>query len=202
MEYLFPFIFGLTACFIGALPLGAINLSVVSLTVNNSYQHGIRFAFGASLVEIGEALIAVLFGRLIGRFFEEHTEIPYLIAAVFFGVGIYFFLRKTSPKLNGEGSQHSNSFLRGLFVAFINPLAIPFWLFALAFIAPHQIEPGVTLYIFLTGVFIGKLVALYAFAKTSGYLKKHLAKSCNTIDYIMGVVFISIGLLQVIKQII
>ena len=105
MELLFPFSFGLIACFIGALPFGAINLTVVSLTVNRSYEQGMRFALGASLIEIGEAYIALIFGKLISGFINRHSELPYFIAFVFIGLGIYFFARKTSPKLEKNNKE-------------------------------------------------------------------------------------------------
>ncbi len=198
MFLLFHLLFGLTTCFLGALPFGAINLSVVSVAVRKSYNQAVLFALGASLVEIAEAFIAVAFGQYINQFLTEYTFIPYLIGTVFLVVGFYFFVRKTSPTLDNVENGNKTDFLKGVVVALLNPQAIPFWLFALAFITPFGLLEfsGLPLILFLAGVFIGKLIALIGFAKMSTYLEKQLGKSCNTIDYIMGSVFVIIGSFQ------
>ncbi len=197
------FLFGVIACFIGALPLGTINLSVLSIAVRKSYYKAVQFALGASLVEILEAFIAVAFGVYINQFLTEHTFIPYLIGTIFLALGFYFFIRKTAPKLNNATDGKNKKFFKGIIVALLNPQAIPFWLFALAFITPFNLFDftGLALGVFLLGVFIGKLIALVGYASLSNYLEKQLVKSCNTIDYIMGSVFISIGIFQIFAQI-
>ena len=198
MHLLLYFAVGFLACAVGALPFGAINLSVVSISIRKSYQDSIQFALGASLIEILEAFVAIFFGQYISQFLTEFSSIPYLISAVFIIFGLYFFIRKTSPKLNNTDPERNIFFFKGILVALVNPQAIPFWLFVIAFITPLGLVEfsGLTLLLFLVGVFLGKLVTLIGFANMSNYLEKRLGKSCDTIDYIMGSVFISIGAFQ------
>lgn len=199
MLFLSHFIVGLTSCFIGALPFGAINLSVISITVRKSYSQAFNFILGASLVELLEAYIAIAFGMYISSFLNNYTFIPYFIATIFLVLGLFFFIRKPNPTLTDEGKKSKSSeFYQGLIVALLNPQAIPFWLFTLAFIAPFDLLQfsGLNLYIYLTGVFTGKLLALVGYAKLSNYLEGQLTKSCNTIDYIMGTVFLPLLLFK------
>ncbi len=198
MLLLFHFLFGLTACFIGALPLGAINMSVFSISIRKSYRQAVLFSLGASIVEIAQAAVAIIFGMYINTFLNEHSSVTYFISTLFLALGIYFFVKKTPSKnINLKVSNNSNkSFFQGIGVALVNPQAIPYWLFTLAFIAPFQFNEFSLLY-FLIGVFSGKILALIGFAKLSTYLEQSFTKNQHTIDYLMGTVFFSIGLIQI-----
>ncbi len=203
MDSITHFAIGLTACFLGAIPLGTINLGVIATTVKKGYMQGLMFSLGASFIEIFQAGIALLFGHLIQQFLHRHPIVPVLIASLFLGLGFYFMLRKTNPTLTtntATGGVLSN-FLKGMGVAVVNPQAIPFWLFVLAFLAPYQVLQltSAMAFYFLTGVFTGKMLALYGFTKLSNYLQYHLTKSCATIDKIAGTVFITLGVIQLFK---
>ena len=200
MQLITHLIFGITACFIGALPLGAINMSVVSISIRKSHQQAIYFALGASIVEIMQAGVAVVFGFYINQYINNHTEISYLIATLFLALGVYFFAKTPSVKCSEpkDSTKPGKKFYHGLAVALLNPQAIPFWLFILAFVAPLGIFrfSGISLLLFLLGVFIGKITALIGFAKLSKYLEQSVIKNNNALDYIMGTVFFSLGIIQ------
>lgn len=77
------FIYGFLGSFLGGVPFGPINLSVVDLTLKKSIRSGLRFSFAAALVEIAQAIIAVLFGKLISRKIDELPELK-IVVMVFF----------------------------------------------------------------------------------------------------------------------
>ena len=62
---LFYFVVGLAACFLGTIPFGPINLTVVKTTVDYNAARGTEVAFAASVVEMLQALIAIWFGMVI-----------------------------------------------------------------------------------------------------------------------------------------
>ncbi len=194
---LIPFL----ASFIGALPFGAINLSVINITINKSFGKGMQFSLSASLVEIGQVLIAIFFGIYISRALEEYSWIQVLVFLAFMGIGIYNIVRKTHPRLSDKTRFSASEFTRGFLVAVINPQAIPFWIFVLTFIAQQvKLEfMGYYLFLFVLGVFIGKLAALLLFALLSNFLKSRLQKSCNLINRTLGVTLLCIGIVQAVK---
>ena len=201
-SFISHFCYGLIACFIGGIPLGIINMSVINITVKKSAQSAYQFALGSSLVEILEASVAVIFGLAIEGFLRENQLLQFIIFFVFVLLGVYFILKKPKPIFYESASnKKSSEFVKGIVVALLNPQAIPFWLFALAFVAPYHIIDfvGSNLYFFLGGVFIGKLLALIAFTKGAKYIKSHLVQSSRIIDRTMGSIFIIIGLVQVLR---
>ena len=196
------FCYGLIACFIGGLPLGVINMSVVNITIKQSSRSAYQFALGSSLVEIFEASVAVIFGLAIEGYLRHDQLVHFVIFFAFVILGVYFLLKKPKPVFyESSTTRKSSEFIKGIVVALLNPQAIPFWLFALAFVAPYHIIDfvGSNLYFFLGGVFIGKLLALLLFTKGAKYTKAHMSQSSKIIDKTMGGMFIVIGVIQAFK---
>ena len=196
------FCYGLIACFIGGLPLGIINMSVVNITIKKSSKSAYQFALGSSLVEIFEASVAVIFGLAIEGYVRDNQYVQSILFFAFVIIGLYFLIKKSRPiYYESSATKKSSEFFRGVVVALLNPQAIPFWLFALAFVAPYHIIDfvGSNLYFFLGGVFIGKLLALVLFTKGAQYIKAHVSQSSSIIDKTMGSIFIIIGLIQALE---
>lgn len=182
----------------GSVPFGPVNLSVVNLSIRKSFKKAMEFALAAAFVEILIAICAINFGRYIEQFFEENTWIKILIFSVFIVLGIFNLVRQTSPKLKTKSKYKVPEFVKGIIISVINPQVIIFWIFALTFIT-QEFKPNFSmtnLLVFLSSIFLTKLSVLYAFAKSSSYLKTRLKKSCMLINRVMGVVLLIIGLIQ------
>ena len=127
----------LLACFLGTIPFGPINLTVVKTTVDFDRRRGLQVALAAAFVEIGQALVAIWFGMVISRFLESNVLFKLLVATAFIVLALIVLFR--SPALNGvrerAGEENQSLFRRGLLIAALNPQAIPFWIFALAAIS-------------------------------------------------------------------
>lgn len=192
------FLVGLLACFIGTIPFGPINLTVVKTTVDYNRNRGTEVALAASIVEIFEALIAICFGMVISAFLESNTGIKLFIALVFVVLAIVVFKRKTDPSLNDAREDQQSFFKKGLLIAALNPQAVPFWIFALAAISQYfEFEyMGLNLALFLLGVFFGKILALYGFVVASTYLKAHLQESSLLVNRILAGILLFIGMTQ------
>ena len=189
---------GLLACFIGTIPFGPINLAVVKTTVDYDRRGGMQIAFAASLVETVQALIAISFGMLISSFLDSNVTVQFFLAFAFISLAVFIFTRKPRPTIERASTRPSSFFGRGLIIAFLNPQAVPFWVFALASISQYFTfrYEGVYLAGFLFGVFIGKLLALSGFAVASSYLKTHLQRSSAIVNRLLAAILLFIGLSQ------
>ncbi len=192
------FLVALTACLLGTIPFGPINLTVVKTTVDYNAARGAEVALAASLVEILEALIAIWFGMVISNFLESNVTIRLAIATAFIVLALVIFSRKPKNELSETSAEERSFFVRGLLVAALNPQAIPFWIFALAAISQYFAfeYKGFYLLAFLAGVFTGKLIALNGFVIASDYLKTHLQQSSLLVNRVIAVVLLFIGVSQ------
>ena len=59
------FFFGFLASFLGSLPVGPVNLSMVDTHIHGGNREASKFSISASLVEVGQALVAIYFGAAL-----------------------------------------------------------------------------------------------------------------------------------------
>lgn len=195
------FLIAFAATFLGTIPFGPINLSVVNITLKKTIQKGFQFSIGASLIEIAEVAVAIAFGSYIQNFLKNYTWIQLIVIALFLGIGIFYIFRKTRPTLESNPKYRVGDFYKGILIALANPQALPFWVFVLTLIAQYVIVDysGVYLFWFFTGVFAGKLAALMLFAYLSEFLRRRLETSCKLVNRTLGSVLVLIGLVQAFK---
>lgn len=116
--------------YIGSIPPGTINVSVMQLAILHKRRAAIFFALAASLVEFVYTGVTVQFhiflnnNEVIADYFRVITSIALI------GLGLSnIFSKSTSSsvkvdtKLTGR-----HGFARGLLLGFLNPMTIPFWL--------------------------------------------------------------------------
>ena len=160
------FIIGFIAAFLGSLPFGPINLSVVDTTIRQSLNAGLRFALAAAIIEIGQSFIAVHCSMFITQFIESSPWVSISIALIFIAIGTTFLFKKKVGKVKEEKTKKENSFIRGLLISAVNMQAIPFWIFILTYLETAQMIHLNTsqrlsyILLFLAGVAIGKFLAL------------------------------------------
>lgn len=173
-------------------------MAVVKTTVDYNRKGGLEVAFAASVVEIFEALIAISFGLVIGRYLEANFILQFMLAFVFMALAIFVVTRKPRSSLDDEASNQESFFKKGLLIAALNPQAIPFWIFALATISQYFVFEYVGIYLlsFLIAVFVGKFAALYCFVVASSYLKTHLQESGQFVNRLLAGILFLIGLSQ------
>lgn len=116
--------------FLGSIPPGSINISVMQLSIQQQRGAALSLALGAVLIESIYAGISLSFLQLLSE-----KELLYQILMWITGLGlmilgmINFFSSSSSKSFNHEkNTRKRNSFLKGVFLGLINPLSIPFWL--------------------------------------------------------------------------
>ena len=187
------------ASFIGALPFGLVNLNVMDTTIRKSPKEGILMSIGATLVEMGHAFIAIQCAMLITDSLESNPYIKGAVLVLFLVIGLYFFFKQQSPdRPKRKLSFKVSDFGRGAFLSLINPQAIPFWLFVITYFSSHNmfdVHPEMFPE-FLTGVGIGKILALLVFVYFSVFIEKKMGRVSEGMNRIIGSIFILLAALQ------
>ena len=182
---------GLGVSFLGALPFGIVNLSVVDVTAHENFRAGLDISIGASLIEAVHFLLAFFLGAMVVDYLEGSLWVKVFVVLLFLGIGLLFFLKKQKDHAKSPSYQLPN-FVKGLILSAINPQAIPFWVFV---IAGLQSGGWVTLdpmadvkwvAFFLAGVLGGKLLALVLFGKMSTLLVNRVSVVSVWMNKIIG----------------
>lgn len=162
ITYLF---LGTLVCTIGALPFGLVNLSVVDEAIKQNGRESMSIAFGASLIEVLFALIALLAGTILASYFNGNGLVKFIVLTVLIGSGIFFWFKNGKFK-NDNNSKVFNGFLKGILLNLMSLQVLLFWIFAIAFLSVRNIRPSsfIQIILFISGVLIGKMVVLRAYS--------------------------------------
>ncbi len=116
--------------YIGSIPPGTINVSVMQLSILKKHRAAIFFALAATIVEFGYAAITVQFHIFLNNNETISSYFQIITAAALIGLGLFNLLSKTtskSVKVNDE-LKGRHGFGKGLMLGLLNPMSIPFWL--------------------------------------------------------------------------
>lgn len=196
------FLFGLLFTIIGALPPGASNLAVIKTTVKENIHQSLKISYGAGIGEVLIAFIAFSSGMVVQDFFAMHIWLQFLIAVILGMAGIYFIKTKQMDKRDQK--KYGSKYMTGFALSVINPPVLIYWVLifsALRSSLTLELE-GYSLgfFLFFLGVFLGKVTTLYGYGKLGMCIqKKKSHTSPSALNKMIGVVLISLSLLQTMK---
>ena len=131
MEHLIILFFAtFSAAFMATVPPGLLNMNAAKISVEKGRKNGIFFSIGVSVTVIAQAYIAVLISKYL---YNNAYIIDVLlkIAVIVFAVcAIYFFIaarKYKNKKIVVRDVSRKNSFFKGMLLAMLNLLTIPYY---------------------------------------------------------------------------
>src|ERR1700748_3650640 len=119
---------GLVVNFIGYIPPGNINLTLVQITINRGMKQALQFITAFSCVELFFTYGIIHAAEWLSHQLELGVIIDWVMVVLFTTLGtITWIKRKTPPKTNYSKYQ---SIKYGLILGVVNPMQIPFWMIA------------------------------------------------------------------------
>lgn len=199
MEVLLSFLVAFGFSFIGTIPPGAINLSIIQLGLDHKISTAWRFALAASIIEYPYAWLAIKFENLItsSTHITENFQLITGIVMIILAVFTFWSSNKTSSLATRF---RESGFRRGLFIALLNPQALPYWVALTAYIKSQgwiTLSTTTEIHAYLLGVSLGTLALLMVFA----YLAKQVVRyfQGNTfLNKIPGFTLLVLGVYAVI----
>lgn len=198
------FFIGTFATVIGALPPGASNLAVIKTTLQESHRESLKVSYGAGFGETLLAFIAFTSGMIVQDFFEMNFWVQYVVAGILAIVGLYFITHK--KKSNDSQKKKSSKYLLGFTLSIINPPVLVYWILVFSLLGKwllgSETQSMLWLTLFLTGVFIGKVITLYGYSKFGLHVQKKKSSSDSNINKYIGATLMVLASMQVIKLLI
>jgi threonine/homoserine/homoserine lactone efflux protein len=195
---------GATVSFIATLPPGVISITVMDIAGRKSIRDGLVVAASAAFIEFFQAVAAVSFSSVITKSPVMQEVIKYGAIPLFILFGLYTFFKKSPQHLQLEQPRPASTaknVVTGLLIGATNLLVIPFWIGWSAWCASNgwiDYELGSVLG-FSAGATTGTFLALAIYAKLGGLMASRAARLDYWIKKILGVVFISIGVYQLVR---
>lgn len=199
---LFVFTFG--AAFVATLPPGLLNMNAAKTSVEKGKANGVIFGLGVALMVMLQAYLSVRIAKYLSQNVEVIEVLMQIALLIFAVLAIYFFLkgRKQDQKqVSFKQSKKRSSFTKGMALASINLLAIPYYsgmntLFHRQGFMNYKIIDEVV-YILAAGLGTFLVMYLYAFYfnkmehKTKSFSKKS--------NYILSALMIVLCLITAIR---
>ncbi|MFM7486104.1 MAG: LysE family translocator [Cytophagales bacterium] len=189
------FVLGTAFSFIGSIPPGTLNVSVLQLGLEKKINTALRFALAVSIVEYPYAWIAVEFESLISRSPWIAANLQLITAVVITTLGIFTIWSARKPS-NFSLKFNKSGFRRGLILSVLTPLAIPYWTGATAYFKAQgwidlSTQPLIHSYVFGTSVGAMLLLTLFTFmaARLAPYIQQN-----RYIKMAPGFIMLALGL--------
>ena len=195
------FFIGIVANFIGYIPPGNINLTLVQITINRGIKQALQFIIAFSCVEFFFTYGVMQGAKWLSAQARLDTIIDYVMIVLFGTLGIITWLNRN--KRNKTTYSEHASIKYGILLGFLNPMQIPFWMVTGTYLITHEwIENGgFALVIFSLGSAAGAFLALFAYAKFAHYLQRRFEFSTRAIDIGISILFFGFAAYHIFKQI-
>lgn len=119
-----------SAAFMATVPPGLLNMNAAKISVEKGKVNGIIFSLGVSSMIMVQAYIAVFISKFLYRNPEVIDILLKIAIAIFAFFAVYFFIaakRKKTQKIKKVNLSKKNSFFKGILLAAVNLLTIPYY---------------------------------------------------------------------------
>jgi len=194
MEVFFTFMAALIFSYLGSIPPGMINISVLQYTLLGRRTAALSFIIACVLVEFLYAIIAVRFQIFISEHAEINEFFQLISAIVLIGLGAVNMMKKKSKKEVSGNAEKRNAFKKGTLISLGNPLAIPFWLAVTAYLQSQGWIglQGLGFWAYIFGIALGTFFLLLTIVLLAGRSSAVLNNQF-VVYKAPGLIFLSMG---------
>jgi threonine/homoserine/homoserine lactone efflux protein len=195
MAYIQVFLLGFIFSFIGSIPPGTLNVTVLQLGLDRKIGIALRFALAVSIIEYPYAWIGVQFEYWISTSPMIVQNFQLIAAVVMTALGIFNLLPSKTP--TGFAKRFSESgFRRGVVLSMLNPMAIPYWMGFTAYMKAQgwiDLATRGLLHMYVFGTAVGTMALLSLLVFFAGRVAPHVQGS-KWIKIVPGLVLLVLGL--------
>ncbi len=119
-----------SAAFMATVPPGLLNMNAAKTSVKKGKNNGLIFSLGVSVMVVMQAYVAVLISKFLYRNPQVIDLLLKIALAVFAFFAVYFYLsarRERKQKVAMVKVSRANSFFKGMLLAALNLLTIPYY---------------------------------------------------------------------------
>ncbi|MEO0571443.1 MAG: LysE family transporter [Bacteroidota bacterium] len=129
-QLVFLFLATLVAAVLASAPPGLLNVNAAKISVEKGKKNGVFFSLGIAVMVMFQAYLAVRIAKFLSRNPEVISWLMKSAILIFAALAIFFFLKarkKQQDAMTVDHGTYKNSFTKGLFLAALNLLQIPFY---------------------------------------------------------------------------
>lgn len=195
MELILTFCLGFSFSFIGSIPPGTLNLTIIQLGLEHHFKAAWRFAIAVAVIEYPYGWLAIRFADLISSSpaITENIQLGASFLMIILGL---FNLWSAGHTQKLYQRFHSSGFRRGIVLSILNPLALPFWIGVTAYLKGIKVidlSSATEIQTYLIGISLGALTLMILLAYTASRTLR-VFQGNSFIKKIPGIVLLLIGI--------
>lgn len=205
MQHLFILFFvTFSAAFMATVPPGLLNMNAAKVSVEKGKLNGIIFSVGISTMIMLQATIAVYISKFLDRNPEIVEVLLKIAVGVFAVLAVYFFWaarRNRAPKPKMIKVSKKNSFLKGMGLAAVNLLTIPYYSgLNIMWNASGWIQFKVAdILVFVFSAGLGTFSVLYMYTIYFNKLENKTNRFSKNSNYILGGLMVVLLVITIIR---
>ncbi len=193
------------AAFVASAPPGLLNVNAAKTSVEKGKGNGIIFGLGVAVMVMLQTYVAVRIAKYLSRNPEVIGMLLQIALVVFATLAIFFFLK--GRKQNNHSTEFGqakkrSSFSKGLFLAAINLLTIPYYsglntLFHGQGFMNYEVIDEV---IFILAAGFGTFLVMYLYAFYFNKMEQKTKRFSKNSNYILSVLMVVLLMITIIKM--
>lgn len=194
------FFTGLFISFLGALPLGTLNVAAMQISVTDGIKPALYFSLGALLVEIIYVRISLVAMNWVRKQKVLFRWLEWITLLIIVALAVSSFIAATHPSTSKNVilSNTLHRFWLGVLMSAVNPMQIPFWFgWSTIFFTKGILKPRNDYYnLYIAGIGIGTFFGNLIFIFGGRLLVDKLLNNQGTLHWVIGGIFAITALLQ------
>jgi len=184
--------------FLGLLSPGLLTMTTLNVSIDRGVNKAVKFATGAVIPIILQAHIALLGAEYLKNHPQVISNFSKVAVLIFLILSFWFYHQYRQRNLNIKSVHFDieNSFLYGVFVSAINPLAIPFYFTYSTLLELQGIlilkEPYVSIFVF--SAVAGAFTILYIYSHHAQQLLSRVQFVAKNFKLILAIVMLILAL--------
>jgi len=206
MNYLSPFMLGLSVTLLSTLLPGLINMTVAKTCLREGRTRAFMLGLGASIIVFFQALVATIFARFIDKRADINHLIQEIGIGIFLVLSVYFFFFAKKKKIQDDqviiNSKRSHFFM-GILLSLINVFPIPFYVVLSITMGSYGYfsfeKPYLVL--FSIGSALGAMIIFYFYTHFIKKIESKVEFFIKNVNLLIGSVTLLIAVIGIIKLI-
>lgn len=183
----------------GALPPGLINLAIADRTIKRGFRSGLIMLAGAAVTEFLYTFIPLFFIDRITRNPQIEYALQIAVTGIFLILAAVYYFKKTDVILpTTKVSSKRRDFGYGMWMAGMNLLIIPFWVFISIWLGSNgfPIDTWGQILTCALGSAAGACLVFVLYARLGKFIVKRSDEITRSINQIIAGLFLLLGLFQ------
>jgi threonine/homoserine/homoserine lactone efflux protein len=194
-DWLWIALLGMGISFLGALPLGTLNITALQIALQQGNRPAWHFAWGVAWVEILYVRLSLTGITWVMQHAVWFDRLQWLSVFVFFLLGLIQLRQSFRPIPAAKPKSVSARWppwALGMFLSAINPVQIPFWfLWSTSLTASGWLIAKESYYLsYLMGIGVGTLLAMGLFIVGGKSIARRIGIEQRILQRVVGIVFI------------